>query len=580
MDFGNGYVVTNAHTFNGTVPGPEFRFKVDDRVIVHLTNNLEIPTSIHWHGVELTNSSDGTGLTQDQVAPNGGTFDYEFIVPRAGVFFYHSHIMPTNPGFKGYFGPIFVADPADQKLVAKGVLPNEGNTKTMILGDVTVCKEPGSNDTATFPADTALVPTVPWAGGSPFPGKLAQPTPATLCDTPLDDHGNVAGAPLPAGSIPNIQPKPDCGAAPICPTNEGQLVLRNGRVTDGRAGSPEAPGALAAGARTINVKAGEGVRLHLASGSALRYFRLKLTDQDGDQVTLFRVGGEGGLLDNVRVEGGTQGTLDTKYDHGEILLAVSNRADVVFIVPEGNKGDVFTLWTLDYQRTGGGQGNAGFSALPTVPVAHFEIVGNASKNARFLIEEGDPLRTHPAVAIPVENIKDDPPTPLLDPATFTVPELGSANETIELTAAGKPGIELSTEGVLVGFDEGVPIGFENIPHIGSSRYAVVGDLLELTIKNTTAAHHPWHPHGFSMQPVRFLENAGNTSVYEFGYQEFVDTIDVPAGHSLVYRVRLDDRPLNFSTPTGGAVGRWAMHCHILFHAGLGMITELVVLPAP
>jgi FtsP/CotA-like multicopper oxidase with cupredoxin domain len=40
--------------FNGTVPGPEFRLKVNDTVIVHLTNNLCCePTGIRWHGIEL-----------------------------------------------------------------------------------------------------------------------------------------------------------------------------------------------------------------------------------------------------------------------------------------------------------------------------------------------------------------------------------------------------------------------------------------------------------------------------------------------------------------------------------------------
>ncbi len=62
------------------------------------------------------------------------------------------------------------------------------------------------------------------------------------------------------------------------------------------------------------------------------------------------------------------------------------------------------------------------------------------------------------------------------------------------------------------------------------------------------------------------------------YNEFVDVVDIPPQTKLVYRVRLDDRPFDFNTPTGGAVGRWAMHCHIFFHAALGMITELVAIP--
>ncbi len=91
-------------------PARLIRVKVGDKIIVHFTNNLPIPASIHWHGIELTNRSDGTGITQDPV-PTGGTFTYDFIVPRQGIFFYHSHIAPTNPEFKGYYGPLIVEDP-------------------------------------------------------------------------------------------------------------------------------------------------------------------------------------------------------------------------------------------------------------------------------------------------------------------------------------------------------------------------------------------------------------------------------------------------------------------------------------
>jgi FtsP/CotA-like multicopper oxidase with cupredoxin domain len=578
VDLGNGVVAT-AQTFNGILPGPEIRLKVGDKVIVHFTNNLPIPSSIHWHGVEVTNRSDGTGITQAPVPP-GGAFTYDFKVTRPGIFFYHSHIDPTNPTFKGYYGSLIVEDPAEQKLIAKKVLPKQKDTITLVLGDTTVCKAAGSNDTETFPANAAL----PWAGNAgglpPFPGgSNIGPSPEELCETqPLDDHGHFVNpvAALPAGAIPNIQPTFDCGAMgePSCPTGEGQLVLVNGKIPAARAGHPGAPGALAPGAGVIDVKSRQGVRLQIASASAIRYFRLRLTDQDGTQIPLFRVGGQGGLLDTVRLEGGTQGTLDTQFDPGEILVAVSERQDVVFVVPEGKRGDVFTLWTLDYERTG-----QSFAKIPTVPVAHFRIDSPAFNHDRLTIAAGDPLRTHPSVNTPTESLKALAITDhLLDPATFVPPELGTPVETIELTAAGKPGLDGSIDGHI--FDGGDPLGPAAVPHVASTRWTVVGDLLELTLKNDTAAHHPWHPHGFSIQPVRFVENLTNTTVREFDYNEFVDSVDVPPDTSLVYRVRMDDRPFDFASLTGGAAGRWAMHCHILFHAGIGMISEFVVKATP
>ena len=63
----------------GTIPGPEFRLRVGDRVIVHFVNNLNKSgltpeanvSGIHWHGIELNNASDGTEVTQPAVAPGG-----------------------------------------------------------------------------------------------------------------------------------------------------------------------------------------------------------------------------------------------------------------------------------------------------------------------------------------------------------------------------------------------------------------------------------------------------------------------------------------------------------------------------
>jgi FtsP/CotA-like multicopper oxidase with cupredoxin domain len=558
--------------------------KVGDKVIVHFTNNLPIPTSVHWHGVELSNRSDGTGITQNSVLP-GETFTYDFIVPRPGIFFYHSHAAPTNPIFKGYYGSIIVEDPAEARLRKRRVLPPIQNTLTLVLGDTTVCKQPGSNDAVTFAPDETG--TVPWAGNGLFPGKYPFPSPQQLCENPIDEHGHLAGTgPLPAGSIPNIQPTNDCGAPgqPACPVHEGQLVLTNGKVPAARAGSPSAPGSLAPNAEVIDVTPGHGMRLQLIGAAGVRYFRLRMTDHLGEQITLFRVGGQGGLLDEVRVEGGIQGSLDTKYDRGELLLPPGSREDVVFVVPAGRqrKGDVLTLWTLDYRSAGPNQGNAGFSALPTVPVAHFRVVpqrnylGPFNRHGNFRIAEGDALRIHPkAHSHPVENLKTTAVNgALLDPNTFTPVQPGSANQTMTFTYSPLATMD-SVDGSL--FDEGVipPDRFTDVPHIASSRFASVGSLLELTIKNDTFSHHPWHPHGFSIQPVRFIDNATGSTLFEFPFNEFVDTVDIPRLASLVYRMRLDDRPFDFATPTGGAIGRWAMHCHIFPHAAAGMITELV-----
>jgi len=68
-------------------------------------------------------------------------------------------------------------------------------------------------------------------------------------------------------------------------------------------------------------------------------------------------------------------------------------------------------------------------------------------------------------------------------------------------------------------------------------------------------------------------------IFTWGYREFRDSIDVPANHTLRFRVRLDDRTLVDGVTLGGWLGRWLFHCHIFFHHHRGMISEFVVTDA-
>lgn len=98
-------------TYNGLTPGPEIRIRQGDRVRVRLINRLDEPTSIHWHGIRIDNAMDGVaGLTQDPVPP-GGSFDYDFVAPDAGTFWYHSHNRSWNQVARGLYGPLIVDEP-------------------------------------------------------------------------------------------------------------------------------------------------------------------------------------------------------------------------------------------------------------------------------------------------------------------------------------------------------------------------------------------------------------------------------------------------------------------------------------
>jgi CopA family copper-resistance protein len=76
---------------NGSVPGPALRMRQGDMVSINVTNHLDEPTSIHWHGILLPSAMDGVpGLSFRGIAP-GETFTYRFQVNQAGTYWYHSH---------------------------------------------------------------------------------------------------------------------------------------------------------------------------------------------------------------------------------------------------------------------------------------------------------------------------------------------------------------------------------------------------------------------------------------------------------------------------------------------------------
>jgi FtsP/CotA-like multicopper oxidase with cupredoxin domain len=96
--------------FNGQVPGPLIEANVGDIVEARLTNNLPQATTIHWHGVRVPAEMDGTEAVQSAVEP-GGQFEYRFVVPDAGTFWYHSHTNETEQLERGLYGALIVRGP-------------------------------------------------------------------------------------------------------------------------------------------------------------------------------------------------------------------------------------------------------------------------------------------------------------------------------------------------------------------------------------------------------------------------------------------------------------------------------------
>lgn len=132
-----------------TVPGPLIEAKQGDRVVVRLRNDLPDATTIHWHGVRVPNSADGTPSSQREVPP-GGEFTYDFVVRDAGTFWYHPHVHGDHQIERGLQGMLVVHGAPnipdvdvernlvldDVKLDAAGRLATDTTSDDVMLGRV------------------------------------------------------------------------------------------------------------------------------------------------------------------------------------------------------------------------------------------------------------------------------------------------------------------------------------------------------------------------------------------------------------------------------------------------------------
>ena len=94
--------------YNGQYPGPVLSWRQGDTLRVRLHNDLPQPTTVHWHGIRVPNAYDGVpGMTQDPVQP-GKQFDYRFVVPDAGTYWYHPHVNTIEQIGRGLIGALVV----------------------------------------------------------------------------------------------------------------------------------------------------------------------------------------------------------------------------------------------------------------------------------------------------------------------------------------------------------------------------------------------------------------------------------------------------------------------------------------
>ena len=92
--------------YNGATPGPTLRFKEGEDVTINVTNNLDVTTSIHWHGLILPYTQDGVpNISYAGIKP-GETFTYNFPIVQSGTYWFHSHSGFQEPD--GAYGSIVI----------------------------------------------------------------------------------------------------------------------------------------------------------------------------------------------------------------------------------------------------------------------------------------------------------------------------------------------------------------------------------------------------------------------------------------------------------------------------------------
>jgi len=124
-----GKVIKGAYTYNGVVPGPIIRVTEGDKVRVNVKNEMQLSTTVHWHGVLVPNKMDGVAyVNQDPIIP-GQTFTYEFTARNPGTHMYHSHHDAAEQVTKGMMAG-FIIEPKD-----KSADPAYDKDFVMVLND-------------------------------------------------------------------------------------------------------------------------------------------------------------------------------------------------------------------------------------------------------------------------------------------------------------------------------------------------------------------------------------------------------------------------------------------------------------
>ncbi len=512
---------SSATTVNGSVPAPTLHWREGDTVTLRVTNRLRVPTSIHWHGILLPTGMDGVpGLSFDGIAP-GETFEYQFAVNQSGTYWYHSHSRFQEQ--TGLYGPIVISPKNGERFPTQ-------QDHVVLLSDWT------DEDPEVLFANLKKM-------GDYY--NFNEPTAVDFANDALKMGFRQALAKRKMWNQMRMSPA-DLGDV----TAHTYTYLMNG--------------ASAGDNWTGLFKRGEKVRLRFINGSAMSIFDVRIP---GLKMTV--VAADGQDVEPVSVD--------------EFRIAVAETYDVIV---EPSDEQAYTVFAQSIDRTGFVRGTlaprAGMQAdVPAVDPPqwlsmtdmmgamamgagmqhgsdgmvgmqhgsnHGDMAGTAAvRHARTEYGPGVDMR----VDTPRTNL-DDPGIGLRNNGrkVLTYADLHTIGGSIDPREPGRE-IELHLTGNMerymwsmdgTTFSDAKPIHFR------------LGECLRVVLSNDTMMPHPVHLHGMWSE----LETPDGDFLVR------KHTVMVQPAQRISYRVSAD------------AVGRWAYHCHLLYHMEAGMMRQVVV----
>lgn len=514
-----------ATTINGSIPAPTLHWRQGDTITLRVTNRLREATSIHWHGIILPYQMDGVpGISYPGIAP-GETFTYRFKVEQRGTYWYHSHSGMQEQ--TGMYGAIVI--------------------------------EPSGGETIRADRDY-VVQLSDWTDEDPMRvfAKLKtqsdyynyhQPTAADFFRDA--SHGGLKAA---------LDQRKMWNEMRMSPTDLADLsaatltYLMNGS-------SPAANWTGLFGP-------GERVRLRFINGAANSFYdvripRLKLTvvqadGQDVEPVTVdeFRFGP--GETYDVIVEPKddaytifAQAMDRTGYARGTL----ATRAGLTAPVPALDEAEWLTM--ADMMGTMG----AGMSGMNhgAMAVDHSQHAMDGTSMAQPAGASGKVRHARTEYGPSTDMRVDTPRTNLDDPGIGLRNNGRRVLTLADLRTLGGPldarGSEREIELHLTGNMERYTWSFDGL-EFGSSTpvHFRHGERLRVILHNDTMMTHPMHLHGMWSE----LETPDGR------FQSRRHTIPVQPAQRISFLVHAD------------ALGRWAWHCHLMFHMDAGMFREVVV----